>query len=78
MKKWKKSVWLPLVLLVYISATAAYLLPRNTAISTSEKWWTIGGGYLIVLVLWLVLRYKEKVHARYMNTRQNNDGKKEL
>ena len=73
MKKWKKSVWLPLVLFVYISATAAYLLPRNTSISTSEKYWTIAGGYVIVLALWLVLRYKEKVHLRYLNTRQNKD-----
>ena len=73
MKRIKKSVWLPLVLLVYISATAVYLLPKNTTISTSEKYWTIAGGYVIVGVLWLVLRYKEKLHARAEEERRKTE-----
>lgn len=65
MKKWSKSKWLPLVLLVYVTATAVYLLPRNTEISTGEKYWTIGFAYLIVFALWLVLRKKEQLRRRY-------------
>ena len=37
MKKIKKSTGLTLALLIYVSATAAYFLPRNTEISRSEE-----------------------------------------
>lgn len=37
MKKIKKSTGLTLALLIYVSATAAYFLPRNTEISDTEK-----------------------------------------
>ena len=36
MKKIKKSTGLTLALLIYVSATAAYFLPRNTEISDTE------------------------------------------
>ena len=59
MKKIKKSTGLTLALLIYVSATAAYFLPRNTEISDTEKYVTVAASYLIVFVLWLVLRMKE-------------------
>ena len=59
MKKIKKSTGLTLALLIYVSATAAYFLPRNTEISDTEKYVTVAASYLIVFVLWLVLRKKE-------------------
>ena len=40
MKKIKKSTGLTLALLIYVSATAAYFLPRNTEISDTEKYVT--------------------------------------
>lgn len=60
MKKLKKSTGITLALLAYVSLTAAYFLPRNTEIGTCGKWLTAGGAYLIVLLLWVVLRYKEQ------------------
>ena len=59
MKKIKKSTGLTLALLIYVSATAAYFLPRNTEISDTEKYVTVAASYLIVFVLWLVLFFKE-------------------
>ncbi len=59
MKKMKKSSALSLALLIYISATAAYFLPRNSEISMAEKYVTVFASYVIVLLLWLVLRHKE-------------------
>lgn len=59
MKKMKKSSALSLALLIYISATAAYFLPRNSEISVAEKYVTVLASYVIVLLLWLVLRHKE-------------------
>ena len=50
MKKIKKSTGLTLALLIYVSATAAYFLPRNTEISDTEKYVTVAASYLIVFV----------------------------
>lgn len=61
MKKLKKSSALSLALLIYITATAAYFLPRNTEISLTEKYLTVVASYVIVLLLWLVLRQKERM-----------------
>ena len=64
MKKIKKSTGLTLALLIYVSATAAYFLPRNTEISDTEKYVTVIASYVIVLVLWLVLRKKEELQRK--------------
>lgn len=63
MKKIKKSTGLTLALLIYVSATAAYF-PRNTEISDTEKYVTVAASYLIVFVLWLVLRKKEALQRK--------------
>ena len=64
MKKFKKSTVLTVALLIYVSATAAYFLPRNTEISDTEKYVTVIASYVIVLVLWLVLRKKEELQRK--------------
>lgn len=64
MKKIKKSTGLTLALLIYVSATATYFLPRNTEISDTEKYVTVAASYLIVFVLWLVLRKKEALQCK--------------
>lgn len=64
MKKLKKSTSISLALLAYVSATAAYFLPKNTAIGHTEKLVTVAASYVIVLVLWLVLRKKEELQRR--------------
>ena len=51
---------MPLALLVYTTAMAAYFLPKNTEISDTEKWVTFGASYVIVGLLWYVLRLKEQ------------------
>ena len=64
MKKLKKSTGLTVALLIYVSATAAYFLPRNTEISNTEKCVTVIASYVIVLALWLVLRKKEELQRK--------------
>lgn len=64
MKKIRKSTWVTVALLVYVSVTAAYLLPRNTEISQMEKYITLAVSYIIVLALWLVLRKKEQLQQQ--------------
>lgn len=60
MKKIKRSTGVALAFLIYVSVTAAYLLPRNTEVSQTEKYLTVAGSYVIVLLLWLVLRKKDR------------------
>lgn len=74
MKRRRKSTWLPLALLVYVTVMAIYLLPRNTQISTREKCLTLAGSYLIVLLLWLVLRKKEQMQQRRMDEWERRKG----
>ena len=64
MKKLKKSTGLTVALLIYVSATAAYFLARNTEISNTEKYVTVIASYVIVLALWLVLRKKEELQRK--------------
>lgn len=64
MKKLKKSTGLTVALLIYVSATAAYFLPRNMEISNTEKYVTVIASYVIVLALWLVLRKKEELQRK--------------
>lgn len=63
MKKYRKSIWLPVALLVYTTAMAVYFIPRNTEISDTEKYLTVGS-YMIIALLWIVLRKKEKAEER--------------
>ena len=77
-KKLKKSTWMSLALFIYITAMAIYFLPRNTEISNTEKYVTLAASYIIVLVLWLVLRKKEQFKARreegdHFNTLNKNE-----
>lgn len=60
MRKFRKSTWMPLALLVYTTGMALYFLPKNSEISDTEKWVTFGASYLIIGLLWIVLRAKEK------------------
>ena len=56
---------MPLALFVYTTAMAAYFLPKNTEISDTEKWITFGASYLIIALLWYVLRLKERRLEQY-------------
>lgn len=46
MKKIKKSTGVAIAFLIYVSVTAAYLLPRNTEVGQTEKILTVVGSYV--------------------------------
>ena len=77
MKKIKRSTGVALAFLIYVSVTAAYLLPRNTEVSQTEKILTVVGSYAIVLLLWLVLRKKEQMRERRKEEQMNESRKKD-
>lgn len=72
MRKYKKSIWLPVALFIYVTAMAVYFIPRNTEISDMEKYLTVGFSYVIIALLWLVLRKKEKAQERRERDLGNN------
>lgn len=72
MRKYKKSIWLPVVLLVYTTAMAVYFIPRNTEISDMEKYLTVGLSYVIIALLWVVLRKKEQMQEKRERDMENN------
>ncbi|MEG1563724.1 MAG: hypothetical protein RR365_08365 [Bacteroides sp.] len=63
-KKIKKSTGVCAALFLYVTATGAYLLPRNYEMGNTEKYLTLGVSYVIVFLLWLVLRKKEQLQRR--------------
>lgn len=69
MKKIKKSTGVAIAFLIYVSVTAAYLLPRNTEVGQTEKILTVVGSYVIVLLLWL--RKKEQMRERRKKDEQS-------
>ena len=71
MKKIKKSTGVAIAFLIYVSLTAAYLLPSNTEYVQTEKILTVVGSYVIVLLLWLVLRKKEQMRERRKKDEQS-------
>lgn len=73
MKKLNKSTWIAIAFLIYVTGTGIYLLPRNNEISNSEKFLTLGGAYIVVLALWLVLRKKEQ--RKKLREENNNSNK---
>lgn len=76
MRKLKKSTGLTIALLIYVTAMAAYLLPRNTEVSDTEKYVTLAVSYLIVLALWFVLKKKEQMQQRRKEEEQRMNQKK--
>ena len=55
---------MPLILFVYTTVMAIYFLPRNTEVGVAEKWLTLAGSYVIILLLWYVLRKKEQLEDK--------------
>jgi membrane protein DedA with SNARE-associated domain len=75
--KIRKSTWLSVILLIYVSVTAAYLLPRNQEMSHTEKQVTFAGAYVIVIVLWFVLRKKEQLQQKRRNEGKQSENLKQ-
>ena len=74
MKRYKKSLLMPLVLFIYTTVMAIWFIPRNQEMSDTEKWVTVSASYLIIALLWWVLRKKEKIAAyRHDEMKQNKN-----
>ena len=61
------------VLAVYTAAVYIYFFPRNTEMSATGKWLTVGASVVMLVLLWLLLRRRAKLRRE----REENMGKKE-
>ena len=64
MKIYKKPLILSVVLLVYVTGMVLYFAPRNTVMSPTEKIWSIVVSYVLVVILWAVMQYREKLREQ--------------
>jgi undecaprenyl pyrophosphate phosphatase UppP len=55
-----KAFWLPLCLALYATVVAALYLPRQTEVPLQEKLITFVVSYVVIGLLWWVLRLQEK------------------
>ena len=53
-----------LALLAYVTGMAVYFIPRNHEMSSTEKVITIIVAYLLVIMLWLAMQYREHLRRK--------------
>ena len=74
-KKRKKANLIVGALLISTTVVACYFLIYLDRENTLEEYLTMGFSYVIILILWFVLRRKEK-YAREREDEMNNINKK--
>lgn len=62
--KYRRSTWIFIAMLVYVTGTAIYVLPHNLIETSFEKTITLFVSYVISFLLWLLLRRKENIHRK--------------
>ena len=60
------------ILAVYTAIMYIYLFPRNTEMSNTEKWATVGASAIILVVLWFLLRRRNKLRKEREEGLKNN------
>ncbi|MBQ3188325.1 MAG: hypothetical protein IJA04_07550 [Bacteroidaceae bacterium] len=64
MKKIRKSNLLTAILFIYTTIMYIYLFPRNHEISDTKKWVIVATSYAVLVILWFVLRRREKLREK--------------
>ena len=49
------------ILAIYTAIMYIYLFPRNTEMTNTEKWATVGISVVILAILWILLRRRNKL-----------------
>jgi hypothetical protein len=52
------------VLAIYTAAMYIYFFPRNTEMSNTEKWLTVGASVVMLTLLWFLLRRRDKLRRQ--------------
>lgn len=70
-KRFKKSVWLPLVIALYAAAMSCYFGPTLIAEGRASKFWiSVAFEAVVVIALFFFLRRKERLKERWTTDRR--------
>ena len=74
--KLKKYILIPLVLFIYVTVMVLYFIPKSTD-STFQKTLQVVVSYLLVVVLFFVLRYRERLKQERLDDIQKAEEERE-
>lgn len=60
------------ILAIYTAIMYIYLFPKNTEMSNTEKWITVGISVGILILLWFLLRRRNRLRKEREEKLQNN------
>ena len=60
------------LLAIYTAIMYIYLFPRNTEMSNTEKWITVGVSVIMLILLWFLLRRRNKLRKEREDNMKNN------
>ena len=70
---YKKHKLIVGLLVVYMTGMVVYVFPRNTEMSNTEKWATVGVSYALLVILWFVLKQRDKLRNKREKELNNQD-----
>ena len=53
------------LLFVYMTGMYIHFFPRNNEMSDVEKWVVVGVSYLLLVILWFVLKRRDRLRSRH-------------
>lgn len=60
------------ILAIYTAVMYIYLFPNNTEMSNTEKWITVGISAVMLILLWFLLRRRNKLRKEREEGLKNN------
>lgn len=60
------------ILFIYTTCMYMYLFPRNTEMSETEKWSIVGVSYAVLILLWFMLRRRNRLRRERENDLNKN------
>ncbi len=70
--KIKKYILIPLLLFVYVTGMVLYFIPKSTD-STLQKVFEVGASYALVIVLFFVLRHRERLRQERLDDMKKSE-----
>lgn len=61
---YKKHKLIVGLLFVYMTGMFVYFFPRNNEMSEVEKWVMVGVSYLLLVILWFVLKKRDSLRNK--------------
>lgn len=60
------------ILAIYTAIMYIFLFPKNTEMSTAEKWMTVGVSVVILVVLWFLLQRRNRLRKEREEDMRNS------